>query len=249
MYRRTSVIAVAFVTIGAVSSCSSSGSPSKSATTPTKSSSSPTTSFPSSSSSAATPAPSESVSAADLSTALLTPADLGLTGAASQASKQTDNPLPCAAAGSKSLNQQVPATVRVGVDISDDALQIGLSEEIRLFADETTSTAAVTAAVAGLNCTSGSLIDDGGAAVPITIQPPVDIKADLAKDTKLADVTITAAQVWQGTASGEDIDLVVVQLGRSVVLFSFQSGTGADTSKLPNPLTVVDDALEKIISS
>lgn len=240
-----------------LAACSSSGGHAKASTTPSTStppsSSASSSGFPSTSAApttdSATPTASDTVTATQVATALLTPTDLGLTGATSAASPSTDNALPCAADGSKSLNQQVPATVRVGVDITDDALQAALGEEIRLFADTATAQSALTIAKAGLTCTTGSLRADDGTATPAKIQAPIDIATDLAKDTKLSGAGITSALVWQATVTGANIDLAAVQLGRSLVLFTFQSATGADTSKLPNPEAVIQAGLDKIVSS
>jgi hypothetical protein len=99
-----------------------------------------------------------------------------------------------------------------------------------------------------LTCTTGSLRADDGTVITAQIKPPVDISADIASDDKLNGVPITAALVWQATASGEDIDLAAVQINRSLVLFTFQSASTADQTKLPNPESVIEAGLEKIIS-
>jgi hypothetical protein len=229
-----------------LAACSSSGGAAK--TTPTPSTSAVSSSTPVTSSPVTTPSPSETVSVTDLTKTLLTSTDLGLTGATSTPAKTTDNPLPCEPKTGKSLNQQVPATARAGVDISDDALQAAFSEEVRLFADAATASAALTVAKAGLNCTAGSLRADDGTETAAKIQAPVDIASDLAGDTKLS-VPVTAALVWQATVTGEDVDLAVVQIDRSLVLFTFQSLTGADLTKLPSPEDVIKTGLEKIEAS
>jgi len=246
MHRKVLIGVLAAASVATVTACSSSGHPAK---TPSTSASTSANNFPSSSTAAATPTPSDTVGASDLAKALLTPTDIGVTGATSAPSSLVDRPLPCVADNAKSLNQQVPATVRAGVDITDDALQVALSEEIRLYSDVTTANAAFAAAQAGLNCTTGTLRPDTGSGIPAKIQAPADITADLAKDTKLQAGSVTVAKVWQATAAGNDIALIAVQIGRSLVLFSFQSLTGADTSKLPSPFAVIQAGLEKIEAS
>jgi hypothetical protein len=247
MQRSTPILAATILTVAALTACSSSssGTPTTASTTAGKS---PTVSaFPKTTSAAPTPTQSgsETVTPAELKAALLSPSDIGLTGATSTVANPSDNALPCAIPGSASLNQQVPATLRSGVNITDDALQAALGEEIRLFADEATATAAVSVAKSGLTCTKGSLIADDGTSVPITIQAPVDISSALAADTKLQALTISTALVWQATATGEDLDLVVIQVARALILFTFQSASGADASKLPDAQTVVNTGLEK----
>jgi hypothetical protein len=189
------------------------------------------------------------VTPAELTNSLLTPTDLGLTGATSSPASTTDNPLPCDPPTGKSLNQQVPATVRTGVDIADDPQQAGFAEEIRLFKDAATAASALTVAKTGLTCTAGSLRADDGTVVPVKITAPQDIASDLAQDTKLDGVPVTAALVWSATASGETLDLAVVQIDRSLVLFTFQAAATADLNELPNPEQVIEAGLEKIVSS
>jgi hypothetical protein len=243
MQRKVLVAVLAAASVASVSACSSSGHPTKSAPTPTKSISS------SSSAPAPTPSGSETITAADLTTLLLAPSDIGIADATSAPSSSTDNPLPCAAsATSPSLNQQVPATVRSGVDLTSASLQVELGEEIRLYKDVATAGSAFAAVKAGLNCTSGTLRADDGTGTPATIHAGQDITSDLATDQKLSTAPI-AGEVWQTTAAGADIALVAVQIDRSLVLFTFQNVTGADTSKLPSPPALISAGLEKIESN
>jgi hypothetical protein len=242
--RLVTTFAVAALAVS-LAACSSSGGGAKTSTTPSTPASSSSTA---SSSVATTPSPSETVSIADLSKTLLTPADLALTGATSTASTSSEHPLPCDPDTGKSLNQQFPATARAGVDIADDALQAAVSEEIRLFSDVTTAASALGAAKTGLTCATGSVRSDAGA-LPAQIKAPVDISANLNSDAKLSGNPVTAALVWQATAGGNDLILAVIQEGRSLVLFTFQSPTGADVSKLPAPEAVIQAGLEKIVSS
>ena len=250
--RARSALVVLAATAVALAGCSSSGHPKPSATTssaPTTSTT-PTSTPPASSS---TPAPasssSEQVTEAALAKLLVTPTDLKLTGATSTPAPNTNSPLPCAAAGSQSLNEQVPATVRAGTDITDDAVQAALSEEIRVYPDTATATRAFGVVNTGLSCKTGTLQSTGGSKVAYKIGTPEDLKTVVTDTPKLAEIEITDAKAWPGTAAGEEVDIVAVALGRTLVLFIFQSPVGADTSKLPAPQTVIQTALEKIVTN
>jgi len=226
----------------ALAGCSSSGGKgSGSSTGLTSSSSAPGTTT------ATTPATSSSspdITADDIRPALLTATDIAAT-ATAKPSTPTDNPLPCAAKGSPSLEQQVPSEARAGVDISDNSQQAALSEEIRVYTDAATASHAVALAQAGLHCASGSLVADDGTAITITLKAPVDIKSDILKDANLAQAPINSAQVWQASGEGLDILLVLVQLDQSLLLMSFISPTGSNQSTLPDPITIVQKAIEK----
>src|SRR4051812_25315277 len=119
--RSSGVAALCVLLIGSLtlSACSSSGG--KPAASSTSKASVSRSSTPANQTS------SGKVSADDIRQVLLTATDISAS-AAAKASTPTDNPLPCAAAGSASLEQQVPSEARAGVDISDNALQAAMSE-------------------------------------------------------------------------------------------------------------------------
>jgi hypothetical protein len=219
-------------------SSSSNGKPSAGSTSRSSTSGFPSSSAPATTSSSADVTPDE------VRSVLLTAADLSPT-ATSEPSKVTNNPLPCAAAGSQSLEQQVPSAARAGVDISDDTLQVGFSEEIRVFADSDTAGKALDVAEAGLNCKAGTLTADDGTRLPIALTAPTDIKSDLLSNSSISDVQITAAEGYSATSSDLDILLVIVQIDRSLLLMDFIAPTGADQSKLPDPEVIVAKAIAK----
>jgi hypothetical protein len=158
----------------------------------------------------------------------------------------TDNPLPCAAAGSASLNQQVPATVRAGVDIVDEKLNAAVSEEYRIFPDISTAVHAQSTAKDGLACAKGVLRTAGQADVPITLSGPDDITDQVKQDTKLIGVPVGTAFTFFGqTADGAQYVFAAAQIDRTLLLMTFVAGSIADESNLPDPVSILQKAIEK----
>jgi hypothetical protein len=102
---------------------------------------------------------------------------------------------------------------------------------------------------AGLSCSTGTLISTDGTRAAYKIGTPEDLTTVVTDTPQLAEIGITDAKAWPGTTSGLEVDLVAVALGRVLVLMTFQSPEGADTSKLPAPQTVIQTALEKIVTN
>lgn len=224
----------------ALTGCSSSGGGKPS----TSSSSVASSSVASSSSAAPSSSASESITPAQISAVLLTASDISATATAS-AETPTDTSLPCAVPGSLSLNQQVPASARAGVDIADNTLKAALSEEIRVYPDVATAQHAQSIAKAGLSCADGTLTASDGTRLSVKITGPQDIVTALKADTKLASVPIGSALEWSATSAQNTFVLVVVQIDRTLVLLSFVATPSTDLTKLPTPVAVVQKAIEK----
>ncbi|MCW2498077.1 hypothetical protein [Jatrophihabitans sp.] len=254
MRRRVPAVATVLVALLGVAACSSSsnGKPATATSNPVGSTpvgastaaTSPS-SFPSSSAPAASPSSAETVTKAQIQSVLLTAKDISANAIAQAIPTTSNNPLPCQSAGEPTLTDKFPGTVRAGVDIVDNTARAAVSEEIRLFADKATATAALAYAKAGLACSGGTVTADDGTKLAVKLGAPQDIEASLLKDAKLASTGIDQAYAWSATSSTDDYGLVTVQIDRSLVLMTFVNAAGADTSKLPDPLSIVELAIEK----
>lgn len=185
------------------------------------------------------------VTVQDIERVLLTASDISPTATAAKA-PTVDNPLPCAATGSPSLNQRVPAQVRSGVDISDETKHTAVSEEIRVYQDIATAVRALTTAKDGLACSTGELRANDGTKLKVSITGPGAIVDGLKQDPKLAEAPIGQALTWSATSSdGEEFVFAAVQVGPSLVLMDFVAATKADESNLTDPQVLMERALEK----
>jgi len=240
-------VAIAAALAIATAGCSSSGGHSKAtngagssgAGTPvsTPASTPATTSASAPATSPSTPATSSApVTTAQLSAALLAPSDLGA-GFAQRAFTRNRNPLPCAAAGSPSFDDQAPTDLVAGTDLANAAQSASVSEELRLYPDSAGASAALRIGTAGLNCPAGKLYATDGTSLRVKIGKPQDVTSDIGA---------TKATAWDTTSPQADVLFVAVQLNRALVLFSFVRDPSTDTTKLPNPLGVAKAGIQKI---
>jgi hypothetical protein len=231
------VIAAVLAATVAAAGCSSSSGRAASST--------PATSSAASSGPKSTPTDSSTPAVRDIDRVLLAASDISPTATATKA-RTVDNPLPCAADGSRSLNQQVPAIVRSGIDISDTKLHAAVSEEIRVYQDISTAVHALSVAKDGLTCTAGVIRADDGTKLNVALSGPDDVLTDLKTDAKLAEVPIGSALTWAAhTAHGEQFVLVAAQIDRTLMLMVFYAASIADESNLPDPEVIMEKAIEK----
>lgn len=197
-------------------------------------SSPPVSSPPASTPPASTPAAAETVTAAQAKATLLTVQDVG-PGFSSAQFQPSQDPLPCKP-NDPPLEQQFPSTLEVGAAFIRNGNGAALGEDLRYYADTATATQVLNLAAAGLNCAKGKLNFTGS---PVTVQ-----------FGKLQDVTSAVgadkAVAIQATAPAYDVVLIGCQVGREDVLFSFLRTKSTPTSALPNPITIVQTAVQKI---
>ena len=212
--------------------CTSGGSGGHSSSPPV---SSPPVSSPPVSSPASTPAGSETVTAAQAKATLLTVQDVG-PGFSPAQFRPSNDPLPCKP-NDPPLEQQFPSTLEVGAAFIRNGAALG--EDLRYYADASTAGHVLTLAAAGLNCPSGKLNFTG---TPVTVQfgELQDITPAVGADKAIA---------IQGSAPAYDIVLIGCQVDRRDVLFSFLRTKSTPTSSLPNPITIVKTAVQKIRNS
>jgi hypothetical protein len=231
-------IAVLIAVPLALAGCSSSTKGKGETTNTPGGSAASTAGFPSST--AATPSSSasgEAVTQAEANAALLTPADLGTGFTAAQFSPSSD-PLPCTPSDPP-LEQQFDSTIQAGTAMTTQSNDVGLSEELRVYADPDTAAQVLDAAKKGLDCKSGKL-NLTGTPETVTFEDEQDVTSDVGAESAVA---------VQATSAKYGIVLVGAKLGRLVVLFSFLSDKSADTSKLPNPITIAQKGITKIKNS
>ncbi len=184
--------------------------------------------------------PTTTLSSPQATAALLTPQDVGAGFTEAQYTKNTA-PLPCAPAGSPTLDQQVPPSFVAGRTIVDSALQAEFVEEFKSYASAAQATSALNTAKKGLQCSSGHLYASDGSSVVISISTPQDI-------TQAMGVPgFTNATAWSAKSTAVQGDLVVAQDGSSLVFMTFLAPPSS-VSKLPDPAVVTRKALEKIDS-
>ena len=178
-----------------------------------------------------------SVTQADAKAALLSPTDLGTGFTAAQFAPSSD-PLPCTP-NDPPLEQQFHSTVEAGTAMVTQAQDVGLSEELRVYADADTANQVLQAAAHGLDCKQGKL-NVTGQPETVTFGKTQDVTSDVGAESAIA---------VQATSAQYGIVLVGCKLGRLLVLFSFLSDKSADTSKLPNPITIAAKGITKIKNS
>ena len=182
-----------------------------------------------------TPAASETVTAAQAKATLITVQDVGPGFTTAQFQPSAD-PLPCKP-NDPPLEEQFPSTLEVGAAFLRNGAALG--EDLRYYADVSTASQVLTLAAAGLNCPSGKLNFTGK---PVTVQfgNLQDITSAVGADKAIA---------IQATAPTYFIVLIGCQVGREDVLFSFLRTKSTPTSSLPNPVTIVRTAVQKIKNS
>ncbi|MFN2518570.1 MAG: hypothetical protein ABR604_05910 [Jatrophihabitantaceae bacterium] len=171
--------------------------------------------------------------------ALLTASDLAGGFTAGNYTRR-DRPPPCAAAGSPSFRKQTSPQADVGTTLQHAKPRAALGEQIFVYADASTAKHALSTGKAGLSCSTGTVYYSDGSKASIHITPAVDVSSDLAVDSAFA---------WQLKNADIQGAQVAFALGSLVVVLSFQTVTGTDTSKLPDILSVARFAIAKIKSS
>ena len=106
-------------------------------------------------------------------------------------------------------------------------------EELTTYDDESTAAQAFQAGLQGLSCTQGTTSNGD----QLTISQPKDVSADLgvpgAIEIDIESSTITG-QVFAATQ------------GNGIAVFQFQGSTSADTSGIPNPLSIAKKGFQKL---
>jgi hypothetical protein len=194
-------------------------------------------------------APAKAIPAATIQASLLTPTDVGFTGGADEIVPASTDPLPCAAKGSKSVNEQVPASTRSGAVLSSNALQAALSEEVRIYKDEKTAGKALAIFEAGFGCATGHLASDSGEGEALTIQTPQSIATQLEQDPSLSTLKLQSAQVWHAATSEVQLAVIAVQQNRSLLLFTYQTTLGTTDPKLETVADVILEGLKKVVKT
>jgi hypothetical protein len=205
---------------------------SSSGTTPDSSSASTATGFPPSSSGSSS---SGALSQAQARAALLTAAEVG-GGFTASSTDTSDTPLPCTP-NAPTLSTRFPPDVKVQADFGGAGGKALFSEEVETFADAATVAQVVTAGEQGLSCSTATV---GG--VKITLNGPTDLTSNI-------QVPIDKAEAWSVRSSALNASLVIVQMGRQLVVFSFGAAPSVDTAKLPDPPTLITAGLQKVAAA
>lgn len=211
------------------------GSGGRSATTtpqpPTTSSTSATPSTPVVSTSS-TPSGSVTVTADTARLALLTLQDVG-PGFTKARFKSTNDRLPCTPSDPP-LEQQIPSDFQVGTAFIRQGAVFG--EDLRVYADAATAGQVIARAAAGLDCPGGKL--------NLTGKPTMVHFGKVQNITSAVGADLGVAV--PGTMLQYSLVLVGCQVGNAAVLFSFVRTKSTPTSSLPNPITIVSTAVQKI---
>jgi hypothetical protein len=217
----------------AIAGCSSSGGGAKTSSPPATT---PPASQPASSPPASTPGGGETVTKAQADAMLLSLQDVG-SGFTKAQFQPSNDPLPCAP-NDPPLEQQIPSTLEAGTAFIRNGAAFG--EDLRFYPDSSTAQNVLDRAAHGLDCPSGKLNLTG--------------RPETVSFGKLQDVTSAIhgadkAVAVTGHNARYDIVLIGCQIGREAVLFSFLRTASTPTSSLPNPVSIVNTAVQKIKNS
>ena len=216
--------------IAATGSSSSSSSSSKSSSSSSSSSKSSSSSSKSSSSSSNSSSSSSCPTAADVQARLLKASDIGPDFSDSEFT-DTHSTTPC---GQPDVDEQVPPQIDVGHDAFND---VGFfEEEAEVYKSAAEADKAEAAIKQSVSCPEPSAGSDGE---PLQISGPTDVTSQISPSVEEAfayDVQTTEAQ-------GK---IIFVRNGPVIVQFSFFAQTGADTSQLPDEISVVNKGVAKL---
>ncbi len=130
--------------------------------------------------------------------------------------------------GEPSIDASVPPGVHVGTVVMNATTQQALLEEVRVYTDEEEAMAAYNAALAAINCTTGSIKLDDGTTQPVTISDPIDVAGEVGGDE---------ATGWQLSGADTQGVAMIVRLRAAIVTFQFQAPAGSEATD-PAPLDV-----------
>ena len=237
---RTRVIAALLVGVLVFAACGKSSSPSAKATTTTAAvtttEATTTTEAPTTTTTEATTTTLSSDLAAlkaKAQGALLKASDLGTTFADdTYSSTSTDSPC-----GTPDPDKTLPPAIIVGSVATNANPKAALQEEIRIYQDEAEGTKAFVNFQKALDCTSGSIDNGDGTKTPATIGTASDIKS--------INTNISEGYAKSIKTSDFEGEAVVARLGAAILTLQFVNAPGADTSTLPDPQKVVNDAVTK----
>jgi hypothetical protein len=132
------------------------------------------------------------------------------------------------------------------VNIVDEKLKVAVSEEYRVFADISTAVHAQSIVKDGLSCSKGVLRTDAGADLGVTLSGPDDITDQLKQGAKLTEVPLGSAFTYFAKgADGAQYVLAAAQIDRTLLLMTFVARSIADESNLPDPISLLQKAIEK----
>lgn len=189
-----------------------------------------------------TPSNSGTLTVDVLKSVLLSGADLGGDFQAGPAS-DTASPLPCAARGARTLDQQAPPALQARTVLLSPSLTGEISEQLKVYDNDAAASAALAIYVAGFACATGSLYGADGTTEPLAIVGPSDVTANVGVSQ------VDGVIGWGLTSTAVDGLAIVSQFGASLMFLTFLNPTGADPAKYPDSLQVVQAALAKIVNS
>ena len=99
---------------------------------------------------------------------------------------------------------------------------------MRVYTDEEEAMTAYDAALAAINCTSGSIKQDDGTTQPVTISDPIDVAGETGGDE---------ATGWQLSSADTQGVAIIVRLHAAIVTFQFLAPAGSEATD-PAPLDV-----------
>ncbi len=171
--------------------------------------------------------------------ALLTPSEVGPGFVAeTHDTSESSGPAPC---GTPRADTVSAPDVEVGAtSISADG-NLAFLEEIRYFQTTSQAQESFSAGVAGLNCSQGEVTGSDGQTIPVNISSPSDLTSELPD--------VDQAIAWSVNSTTDESQMVAILMGQLVVTMQFANSLGTDLSGAPDPLTVVQAAVQKILAS
>src|SRR4051794_26597961 len=183
-----------------------------------------------------TTAASGTITQAQLEKLLLTPSEMG------DGLQSTDFPIDSTkpeACGQPNTDIAFPPDLVAAAAAQQPNVHV-VSEQVRTYADATTSSKAFDASVQGISCSQGNAFGSDGKPVPITIGPIQDVTGQVTGAKRAIAATVT----------GKDFDGLVigVDLGGAVAAFQFEAAAGAGTETFEARLPVAQAGVNKLLA-
>jgi hypothetical protein len=187
---------------------------------------------------ASPPPTSGAVNLSQANAMLLTGAEVGA-GFTAKADTAPETPLPCQAAGTLPLRQQVPPATYAARLLVDSTGNSAIKESLYSYRDPQRAARLMQLAVDGLSCRTGKLYSttDPSASAPITISGSQDVTSELSVD---------GARTWTFAAQGLKGQLVVVRKGGLIITLTFETTTTTAATSLPDADAITKRAVAKV---
>ena len=189
------------------------------------------------------PAPPASSMRSDpaLEAVLLTAQDIG--GDVEPGPVPDSQPLPCARAGSGTLDEQSPPALQASAVLLSQSRRWQVGERISTYGNPYAASAALAVFVEGLGCPTATLRADDGTPYTLSIAGPSDVSAQVAAPE------VDSVAGWELATPQFGGLAIAAQDGAALLFLTFSSPIDADPAGYPDPYQVAQVALAKLGNS